>query len=79
MVDTAGCPKGWGVYAPADDDMIFKEYHIAPLEDLKKHILVGCTCWCEPKENLINDTQTIVVHNSADGREILEQKAERLM
>jgi len=43
--------------------------HIYPTDDWIEHKLVGLDCICEPK---IDWENSLVIHNSADGREIKE-------
>lgn len=56
--------------------------HVSPIRDEREHVLEGTQCWCHP-EVLWNDpetgepfTEALVVHNSADGRELIEQAEE---
>lgn len=42
--------------------------HIVPLDDLYEHELLS-TCWCCPQ---IDNTDFIIIHNSADEREKFE-------
>jgi len=44
--------------------------HVTPLNDLREHF-DDMHCWCLPSVLVENGTK-IFVHNSADGREILE-------
>lgn len=46
--------------------------HVTPTNDLREHIEKGMECWCEPKM-IWGDREQIVVHNSADRREVQEQ------
>jgi GAF domain-containing protein len=50
-------------------------YHITPVDDLKEHEGTGLRCWCEP---VVKDegVGTLVIHNSADGREFYEEDGE---
>ena len=41
-------------------------YHIIPEKDFREHTFKDC--WCKPSMN----TDGVIVHNSADGREFLE-------
>lgn len=56
--------------------------HVLPINDLKEHEETT-TCWCNPKVEF-SDPETgeahegLVIHNSADGREFVEQ-AERIV
>lgn len=47
--------------------------HIYPLNDLKEHETNGENCWCEPTEEEIANNGLLIIHNSADGRELYEQ------
>jgi len=48
---------------------IGQRFHLIPLEDLREHEAT-MQCWCVPEED--ND-DPIVIHNSADGRELFER------
>jgi hypothetical protein len=55
--------------------MILDIYHIYPLNDLKEHLIDGPEaalgkCECKP---VLKEGGLLIVHNSFDGREILEQ------
>lgn len=43
-----------------------EEMHVVPLDDLREHVLTP-DCWCRPR-----DDDGVVIHNSLDGRELLE-------
>lgn len=45
--------------------------NILPINDLKEHT-ENSTCECEPKV-IIEDGEIIVIHNSYDRREVIEQ------
>ena len=45
--------------------------HVLPVNDLKHHT-ENTTCECSPKVEHINGNM-VVIHNSYDGREIIEQ------
>lgn len=49
-------------------------YHILPINDIKDHVEQS-TCPCEP-EVVVEGGDLIIVHNSWDGREGLEQALE---
>lgn len=51
-------------------------YHIVPINDLEPHQEEGTTCKCEPKVIFPEGGDMLVVHNSFDGREILEKVEE---
>lgn len=60
----------WGIYTSELDAFI----HVAPLDDLRPHVL-STECWCRP---LFDDEEdTLLNHNSMDGREAFE-RGERL-
>jgi len=53
--------------------------HIVPIDDLRPHDDSGCACWCQPRIQVV-DSETgdrlqfpIVIHQAADGRELVEQ------
>jgi len=46
--------------------------HVVPIDDLREHDEMGTTCWCAPRV-YEEDGNTLVVHNSMDGRELIEQ------
>jgi hypothetical protein len=50
--------------------------HVYPINDEKEHELEGTQCWCEPVLDVSNFGELIVIHNSADGRELIEQAEE---
>ena len=52
-----------------NDDLIAFPNHVYPLNDLRKHITVGRTCWCNPT---VEEDGALIIHNSADGREKFE-------
>lgn len=45
--------------------------HILPINDLKEHEELT-TCGCNPKIEILEDGEIMVIHNSYDGREIIE-------
>ena len=51
-----------------------KEFiHVLPVNDLRPHVEEGATqCWCKP-DTAEYETCYLVVHHSADGRELIEQ------
>jgi hypothetical protein len=50
--------------------------HVYPLNDEREHETGDTTtCWCDPKLD-IDNPEMIVIHNSADGRELIEQAEE---
>jgi len=51
--------------------------HVLPINDLRAHTETR-DCWCGPRVEFIEDfltaaTSVLVVHHSADGRELVEQ------
>jgi hypothetical protein len=42
------------------------KFHVVPVDDLREHVTEG-PCWCNPREE-----ETVIVHNSMDGREHFE-------
>lgn len=53
--------------------------HIYPLNDIRRHQIEGADCWCQPRVEWSDPTtgerypEALVIHNSADGREAVEQ------
>jgi hypothetical protein len=48
--------------------------HVYPLNDLCPHSVEdGGQCECDPKVEFLESGDTLVVHNSFDGREIIEE------
>jgi hypothetical protein len=48
------------------------DLHIVPLNDLREHETKTRECWCQP--TLKSESGTVlVVHQSADGRELVER------
>jgi hypothetical protein len=48
-------------------------YHVVPVDDLKKHSEDSAVpCDCDPKVQM-EDGDMILVHNSYDGREMIEE------
>lgn len=45
-------------------------YHVLPENDLRMHVFVAC--WCRPVRRH-EDGGVVVVHNSHDGRELVER------
>ena len=53
----------------------FDNYHVYPVHDLKEHDTESLDCWCDPR--IENDLpHYVVVHNSADKRELTEENME---
>lgn len=46
--------------------------HILPLNDLKEHEELT-TCECKPRIEILDNGEIMVVHNSYDGREYVEE------
>ena len=46
--------------------------HILPVNDLKEHE-ESSTCDCNPRIEILDDGEIMVVHNSYDGREYIEE------
>jgi len=50
------------------------EIHVHPLDDLREHVLDGHDCGCIPFDGPpTSNGYPVIVHNSWDGREILER------
>ncbi len=49
--------------------------HVLPVDDLREHVETA-QCWCNPKcskvETFAGGWGYVIVHNSADGRELAE-------
>ena len=52
-----------------------KDIHVSPADDLKKHIIKGTNCHCKPTIKVVGAV-LIIIHNSYDHREIIEQANE---
>ena len=50
------------------------DLHVLPINDLREHEETR-DCWCHPAVTgePYEETDVIVTHNSADGRELIEQ------
>ena len=51
------------------------DIHVLPIADLREH-LERRACWCAPllrQEEVFNEITVLVIHNSLDGRELVEQ------
>lgn len=47
--------------------------HVLPIDDTRDHV-ESSSCWCRPFVSREQETEeVVVVHNSADGRELIEQ------
>lgn len=46
--------------------------HTYPQNDLREHETDGKPCWCNPREE-VEDNSVIIIHNSMDERESYEQ------
>ena len=51
--------------------------HIIPLNDLKEHEDISCKC--NPRTEILEDGDILIIHNSYDGREGLELANEILI
>lgn len=47
--------------------------HVMPIDDLREHSEEYC--WCNPRIENCWDDSVVVIHNSADGRELLERSS----
>jgi hypothetical protein len=47
--------------------------HVVPADDLQPHIESGVECWCKPRVEKHGNYALTVVHNSMDGRELVER------
>lgn len=50
-------------------------HHITPINDIEPHE-ESTTCKCLPKVEIVENGDMLVVHNSFDGREIIEKLEE---
>ena len=50
-----------------------KTWHVVPVDDLREHVETGDGCWCQPRIQPQGDGRYLVVHNSEDGRELVER------
>lgn len=50
--------------------------HCYPLNDLQPHATDGLPCPCGPTKETVEGGGVVMIHNSFDGREILEKAAE---
>ena len=48
------------------------DLHVIPIKDLREH-QESQKCWCLPKVERVAKDSRLIVHNSADGRELVEQ------
>ena len=46
-------------------------WHILPINDIDTHEELS-TCKCEPKVDVLDVGDMMIIHNSFDGREIIE-------
>jgi hypothetical protein len=47
------------------------DVHVLPVDDLREHEPTRA-CWCAPTVTQEEDADAVVVHHSADGRELVE-------
>jgi len=52
-------------------------YHILPINDIEEHEEKS-TCKCNPISEILENCDMLIVHNSFDGREIVEHVNEFL-
>lgn len=62
--------KRWGCYVKGRGRAMVA--HVYPIRDLCRHNLRGVECWCEPVVKPLEGGRRMVVHNSMDGRELIE-------
>ena len=48
------------------------DIHVVPINDLREH-QESETCWCQPTVERVEEDRRLIVHNSEDGRELVEQ------
>lgn len=51
---------------------IWKMIHVHPINDQKEHTLEGTTCHCTPRIDY-DGPEMLIIHNSYDGRELIEE------
>ena len=51
--------------------------HVTPINDLKEHS-EDSTCECNPKCEILENGEILIIHNSYDGREIAENIIEEI-
>lgn len=54
-----------GFFEDEDSELI----HVYPVGDIKEH-LMSCNCWCKPSAH--ESEPDVIVHNSADSRELFD-------
>ena len=54
-----------------------KMIHVTPINDLKGHS-EDSTCECNPKCEILENGEILIIHNSYDGREIAENIIEEI-
>jgi hypothetical protein len=59
--------KRWRVRELSDEDI-----HVLPVNDLRVHLEIR-TCWCKPTFWEAPDGELVIMHNSVDGRELIER------
>ena len=53
---------------------MMETWHVTPINDLKPHTETGERCKCEPRIEVEENGNKLVVHNAYDGREFYETK-----
>ena len=53
------------------------DVNVVPVNDLKPHI-DGPSCACGPRVECLDNGNRIIVHNSYDGREVLENALDEI-
>ena len=54
------------------DDEFHTDVHVMPENDLREHEQTR-TCWCQPQLTQEPGADVVVIHHSADGRELVEE------
>jgi hypothetical protein len=49
------------------------DVHVTPINDVREHADSG-DCWCQPRITRVDGVRArVIVHNAADGRELVER------
>lgn len=64
------------VRADLQGEIVMNVYHVYPLNDDRTHETDGDSCHCKPRVEEYENGGKVVIHNSYDCREYVEQAAE---
>ena len=59
-------------WAKIHNEHTLDDAHVIPIEDLREHE-DSRECWCQPCFDRSDIGRVIVIHNSMDGRELIEK------